>query len=139
MLGNVAKNSLLLRGKSVLLKRYNAPQVAYSVRSKWDTVSSKYQSTALESEDDGADRPIKYSTSKAATMRIDEYRDPIGDKYPWYQGMVISTSIAVFLVYFCILREENDIDMLLDTDLGESLSKMQKELEEKQNVKVKLK
>ncbi|XP_077262670.1 uncharacterized protein LOC143897705 [Temnothorax americanus] len=137
MLGNVAKNNLLPRGKSVLLKRYNAPQVARSVRSKWDTVSSKDQSTALESEDDGADHPIKYSTSKAATMRIDEYRDPIGDKYPWYQGMVISTSLAVFLGYFCILREENDIDMILGTDLGESLSKMQKELEEKQNVKVK--
>lgn len=109
--------------------RYNVPQIAHGVRSKWDAVSSKDQSTALEAEDDDADQPIKYSTSKAAAMRIDEYRDPIGDKYPWYQGLIVSASVAVFLIYFCILREENDIDLILNTDLQESLNRVQKEVE----------
>lgn len=69
-------------------------------------------------------------------MKIDEYRDPDGDDYPWYQGFSISLSLTVFLGYFCILREENDIDLILDTDLGESLSRAKKELTEKKNIKV---
>lgn len=87
-------------------------------------------------DDDDVNQPIKYSTSKAATMRIDEYRDPYGDDYPWYQSFSISLSLTVFLGYFCILREENDIDLILDTDLGESLSRAEKELTEKKNIKV---
>jgi len=120
--------------------RYNATQIAYySTKSEWSTASSKHQSTALDIEDDDTDRPIKYSTSKSATMRIDEYRDPQGDRFPWYQGYIVSASLAVFLIYFCILREENDIDLILDTDLQESLNKVQRELTEKENAKLKSK
>jgi len=81
--------------------------------------------------------PIKYSTSKAATMRIDEYRDPFGDMFPWYQGHIISASLAVFLIYFCILREENDIDLILDTDLQTTLTKVQKAVEQENESKSK--
>lgn len=35
----------------------------------------------------------------------------------WFQPYVISGSLAVFLIYFCILREENDIDHKLDRSL----------------------
>lgn len=127
--------------------RYNIPQIANGVRSKWETALSKdqntalskNQSTALETEDDVTDQPIKYSTSKAATMRIDEYRNPVEDNYPWYQGYIVSASLAIFLIYFCILREENDIDLILDTDLQVSLNKVQKDLMEKENVKLKSK
>ncbi|XP_011861975.1 PREDICTED: uncharacterized protein LOC105558728 [Vollenhovia emeryi] len=136
MLGNVLKNNLLLRGKSLLLKRCSVPQVTHSVRSKWDTVPSKKHNTAVEAEaEDDVDEPIKYSTSKAATMRIDEYRDPDGDRTPWYQGYIVSASMAIFLGYFCILREENDIDLMLYTDLGQSLSKVQQAVEKKDNIK----
>lgn len=110
--------------------RYNVPRITHSIRNKSDTISSKDQSTVLETEDD--DQPIRYSTSKAASMRIDEYRDPIGDIYPWYQGYIISACLTVFLVYFCILREENDIDLLLYTDLQETLNNVHKEMEKKQ-------
>jgi len=70
-------------------------------------------------------------------MRIDEYRDPLGDMFPWYQGYIVSASLAVFLIYFCILREENDIDLMLDTDLQTTLNKVQKEVEQENKPKSK--
>ncbi|XP_011066058.1 PREDICTED: protein CCSMST1 [Acromyrmex echinatior] len=130
MLSNIIKNGLLLHGKSALLKRCNVRQISHNSKNRWDEVASRNQSTTLESEDD-FDKPIKYSTSKAATMRIEEYRDPYGDSRPWYQGYVVSASLAVFLIYFCILREENDIDNLIYCDLNETLSKVKREEEEK--------
>ncbi|XP_018376305.1 PREDICTED: protein CCSMST1 [Trachymyrmex cornetzi] len=136
MLGNIVKNSLLLHGKSALLRRYNVRQISHNSRSRCDVVVSRNQSTALESEDD-LDKPIKYSTSKAATMRIEEYRDPYGDSRPWYQGYVVSASLAVFLIYFCILREENDIDDLIYCDLNKTLSRVKREEEEKLKLKSK--
>jgi len=89
----------------------------------------------LESEDD-LDKPIKYSMSKAATMRIEEYRNPYKDS-PWYQGYVVSASLVAFLIYFCILRDENDIDNLIYCDLNETLSRVKKEEEEKLKLKSK--
>jgi len=136
MLGNIAKNCLLLHSKNTLFKRYSASQVAHGIKNKWTSASIKDQSKALETEED--DQPIKYSTSKAANMRIDEYRDPQGDKYPEYQGIVISLSLIVFLGYFCILREENDIDLLFNTDLETVLSNAQKNMTEKEKLKPKL-
>lgn len=103
-------------------------QISYNSKSRWDEVTSRNQSTALENEDD-LDKPIKYSTSKASTMRIDEYRDPHGDSVPWYQGLAIAGSFAVFLIYFCILREENDIDDMIYSDLNETLSRAKREEE----------
>lgn len=35
----------------------------------------------------------------------------------WFQPYVISGSLAAFLLYFCILREENDIDKRLQGNL----------------------
>ncbi|KYM98454.1 PREDICTED: uncharacterized protein LOC108777517 [Cyphomyrmex costatus] len=130
MLSNIVRNSLLPRSKSILLKRYNARQLSYNSRSRWDEVAYRNQSKTLENEDD-LDKPIKYSTSKASTMRIEEYRDPDGDNVPWYQPYIVHMSLVSFLIYFCILREENDIDELLYTDLYTTLDRVKKE-EEKQ-------
>lgn len=40
----------------------------------------------------------------------------------WFQPYVVSGSLAVFLIYFCILREENDIDTKLDRSLFEHVA-----------------
>lgn len=56
------------------------------------------------------DKPLPYIGSPAETYRAEETRrGPVHD-WPWYQPFVISGSIAIFLTYFGILREENDID-----------------------------
>lgn len=39
------------------------------------------------------------------------------DESPWFQPYVVIGSIAIFLLYFCVLREENDLDELLGTSL----------------------
>ncbi|KYM82786.1 PREDICTED: uncharacterized protein LOC105621852 [Atta cephalotes] len=136
MLGNIIKNSLLLYSKSALFRRCNVRQISCNSKSRWEEIASRNQSTALESEDD-LDKPIKYSMSKAATMRIEEYRNPYEDSRPWYQGYVVSASLVVFLIYFCILRDENDIDNLIYCDLNETLSRVKKEEEEKLKLKSK--
>lgn len=36
---------------------------------------------------------------------------------PWFQPYVVNLSVVVFLLYFCVLREENDIDRGLESSL----------------------
>lgn len=47
---------------------------------------------------------------------------------PWFQPYIISLSLVVFLVYFCVLREENDVDRQLERTLYDHIEG----LEEKQ-------
>lgn len=47
---------------------------------------------------------------------------------PWYQPYVVAISLSTFLLYFCVLREENDVD----TSLKMSLYDRIEGLEEKQ-------
>lgn len=66
------------------------------------------------------DKPCEFLGSKAQTYKASDARlgrmnSPTA--WPWYQPYVISGSIAVFLIYFCILREENDIDEKLGASL----------------------
>lgn len=73
--------------------------------------SCRRSKTQLPGEDD-LDSPIKYSSSEAAKWTAKNsygiYKEL--NPPPRSQGLVISLSVAVFLIYFCILREENDID-----------------------------
>lgn len=39
------------------------------------------------------------------------------DDVPWFQTYVVCGSVAIFLIYFCILREENDVDLELEKSL----------------------
>nr|CAD7594905.1 unnamed protein product [Timema genevievae] len=72
--------------------------------------------------------PLKFTTSKAATWKAVETRGGEEDDWPWFQSYVISLSVGIFLIYFCILREENDVDQ----DLSKSLYDRISGLEEKQ-------
>lgn len=105
--------------------RYDATQVVLNnIRSKQFMISSKDYKDLHTTETDDIDetsQPIKFSSSKAANMRVNEYRDPDGDKVPWYQPGVVWLSLVTFLIYFCILREENDIDLMLYNDLEDTL------------------
>lgn len=63
------------------------------------------------------DTPIKYSTSKAKDWKAKVSRMGAENTRPWFEPYVILASLTVFLVYFCLLREENDVDK----ELGRSL------------------
>lgn len=46
---------------------------------------------------------------------------------PWYQPFSVVGSVAVFLIYFCVLREESDIDLEFDKTLYDRIQGLEKE------------
>lgn len=72
--------------------------------------------------------PVKFTTSAAAKPGVIRpiKRHDI-DNTPWYQPYVVTGSIAVFLIYFCILREENDIDQEFNKTLYDRIHGLEKE------------
>lgn len=72
------------------------------------------------------DEPLKYFGSPAEKIRA----TPAPPPRPEYSPYIVHVSLAAFLIYFCILREENDIDDLLKRDLfdhfGEEASRLKK-------------
>lgn len=46
---------------------------------------------------------------------------------PWYQPFSVVASVAVFLIYFCVLREENDVDQEFTKTLYDRIKGLEKE------------
>lgn len=65
------------------------------------------------------DEPSPYFGTKAATWTAASSRSGYEgiDDTPWYQPFIINGSLALFLIYFCVLREENDVDEKLSKSL----------------------
>lgn len=68
-------------------------------------------------EDPILNEPIKFFGSQAAAWRAKDTRSGGSDESLWFQPYVISASLGIFLIYFCVLREENDIDLRLEGSL----------------------
>ncbi|KAK5641586.1 hypothetical protein RI129_010133 [Pyrocoelia pectoralis] len=66
-------------------------------------------------------RPIRYSQSPANKWKAQYSREGGVNTRLWYEPYVILLSIAVFMIYFCILREESDIDRHFDQTLYDHL------------------
>lgn len=79
-----------------------------------------------ESEEN--DVPIKYSTSKAARHKASVSRHGPFSNRLQYEPEIIAASVVVFLIYFTMIREENDID----EELGKTLYNRIEGLEELQ-------
>lgn len=77
----------------------------------------KASPTSPKSEELENNEPMKFLGSKAASWEARRSRSGGADEGVSFQPYVISLSLAVFLVYFCILREENDIDLDLEKSL----------------------
>ncbi|XP_046959611.1 uncharacterized protein LOC124529750 [Vanessa cardui] len=72
--------------------------------------------------------PIKFSTSGAAKKNVQSvFRKNTPDSMPWYQPFSVVGSVAVFLIYFCILREENDMDLEFNKTLYDRIQGLEKE------------
>jgi len=77
-------------------------------------------SSASSSDDDFLAKPIKFSTSDANQHRA--YDSFMGkSNAPWYQMHIVIASISVFMLYFCVFREENDIDDQLGKTIYEKI------------------
>lgn len=75
------------------------------------------QKNEIKDEVEYDDGPIKFSTSRAVTYKAKDTITGLREERLWYEPYVLMFSIGVFLVYFCILREENDVDKELDKSL----------------------
>ncbi|KPJ08331.1 hypothetical protein RR48_13070 [Papilio machaon] len=70
--------------------------------------------------------PIKFSTSGAAARNTIRPIKNIKIDMPWYQPYCVVGSVAIFLIYFCVLREENDVDLEFNKTLYERIQGMEK-------------
>ncbi|XP_012545896.2 uncharacterized protein LOC119628355 [Bombyx mori] len=71
--------------------------------------------------------PVKFSTSRAASRGPVPLISKINDDMPWYQPYVVIGSVAIFMLYFCVLREESDIDREFDKTLYDRIKGLEKE------------
>lgn len=82
----------------------------------------------IETAEKENNEPIEFLGSKAHTFRASDERRSKPTDWPEYQGYVISVSMAVFLIYFCILREENDIDEKMSMNVSTGLVPVEVEI-----------
>lgn len=68
------------------------------------------------------DDPVKFSTSEAKKWdAMDTFVPEKGRRVPPSQPIIIVLSVTVFLIYFLLLREENELDRKLLRPLEESV------------------
>lgn len=71
--------------------------------------------------------PIKFSTSPAARRVVAPVIKKVKSDMPWYQPYSVIGSVAAFMIYFCILREESDIDTEFSKTLYDRIKGLEKE------------
>lgn len=72
--------------------------------------------------------PVKFAGSPASAWVARKARQgsvPYED-VPWFQTYVVCGSVAIFLIYFCILREENDMDLEMEKSLYDRVPGLEK-------------
>merc|ERR1711988_1475506 len=81
-----------------------------------------------KSLDDLKKKPVKFTTSPAFNVNPQTAGGirTEDDDTPWFQGPVIAFSMAAFLIYFTMLREENDVDMQLSGRLYDKVDGLEK-------------
>ncbi|KAL5017795.1 hypothetical protein ScPMuIL_003517 [Solemya velum] len=80
------------------------------------------------------DAPVRFSQSEAARWSASETFSSSSKERPFYQPLSVGISTFVFLIYFCLLREENDLDEELSQSLFERIPVL-----EEQQIKVMMK
>ncbi|VEN39071.1 unnamed protein product [Callosobruchus maculatus] len=99
-----------------LLPIVNLSTITRSMRLSRQLSTSCYCLKRARNDDD-EDGPIKFSTSPARQYRAETTRKGYIENRLWYEPYVILCSLTVFMIYFFILREENDIDRELERTL----------------------
>jgi len=122
--------SILLRSHQCMFNMLRISNVCTKISAT--ELNGRNFCTAAKKEDPRRDlnEPAKFMDSPAASWKaIQNRRGTLNyDEIPWFQTYVVVGSVAVFLIYFCILREENDID----EEMGKTLYERVPGLEETQ-------
>ncbi|XP_054738392.1 uncharacterized protein LOC129244663 [Anastrepha obliqua] len=110
-----------------MLRKYTAAvQILSRLSHKKNTCFKERKQIASKASksttNENSNEPVKFFGSRAATWRARDTRSGGSEDILWFQPYVISGSLAVFLLYFCILREENDIDRRLEGNLFDQVA-----------------
>lgn len=91
-------------------------------------VQSTVKNMSKKQETEDLDKPLSYLNSEAAsfTARNSFRGRKDDDDSPWYQSLSISLSIGAILLWFCVLREENDVDQKLGISLFDRVPGLEK-------------
>ncbi|KAL3875513.1 hypothetical protein ACJMK2_033459 [Sinanodonta woodiana] len=73
------------------------------------------------------DQPLPYMSVRKTQEKMNK-EFVMRESAPPYQGFSVWISLVVFMVYFFILREENDLDELLSQDLSVRLSEVEEQV-----------
>lgn len=74
------------------------------------------------STDETEDKPVKFSTSKAKSWdSINTFSNQRNRQQPKLQPLIVIGSLMIFLIYFGLLREENELDAMISRPLEESV------------------
>lgn len=111
-----------IRAASQLVPRNSSSgKIYYRIASRNFSVTHQCPAKTRSDQPPDDNVPIKFSTSKAASWSMSNTIIAPKRDSPWYQPISIITSISVFLIYFLVLREENDFDLELNYSLFERL------------------
>ena len=73
--------------------------------------SEKTLKTSSHRKEDERDVPVKYSTSGAKDWHsVKTFATPKRVERPKYESLIVMLSMASFILYFAVFREENDVD-----------------------------
>ena len=68
------------------------------------------------------DAPVKFSSSNAKKWdSMDTFYPERARRQPMSQPFIVIGSVVVFLIYFCVLREPNEIDEMLERPLEQNV------------------
>lgn len=113
------RNLLVQSWRIPIISGFSVRRISSSIPrfSQAKVPATSHKEHDAEEEDD---QPIKF-TSSPAFRTITPNPSPIHRKPPpfWGQEYIVQLSLISFLVYFGILREENDVDLKMKIDLGE--------------------
>lgn len=85
-----------------------------------------YSRQTPSKEDIDLDKPVTFTSSKAASFNTEENERGMGrTNRPSTEPRVVQISLAVFLIYFLALREESDWDDELGLTLFERLPELE--------------
>ncbi|KAJ0176995.1 hypothetical protein K1T71_007004 [Dendrolimus kikuchii] len=104
-----------------MLRSFNSVRSSFILNRSRRLLSSKVQTEINENE------PIKFSTSPAAQRMLGLTPKRTNISMPWYQPYSVVMSVTVFLLYFCVFREENDVDLEFNKTLYERIKGLEKQ------------
>lgn len=115
-------NSLGRLTTNIINKTYIYPARLLSQHKIPSSRSVTTKNISNDQDDSQDDAPIKYTGSPAYKWTAKSSRTGVTLARLWYEPYVILGSLFVFLVYFCVLREENHIDKELERTLYSRIS-----------------